>query len=411
MMTTTNPKTGSHCDLQIAPLENDDIAPFSAILQESLNFPPLDEFDWLTRMGRENVRIAKLGSQVAGGAMVVPLGQSFGARFLPMAGIHGVAVAAQHRGKGIATRLMGSVVREAHENGCPLSVLYPATQPVYRSAGYEQAGVRVQYRAAVAGLASRNRSLPVRPYQPEDQEAIDAIYRRRALNYPGHVERTPWSWQRVISRWNRKTFGYVVGGGEGHGDLEGYVFFAKSEAVFPRYGLDVIDYGATTERAFDRLMTLLGDHRSMASELTWCGAPADPLLMRMTEQEHEVAWRMIWMLRIADVEKALTMRGYPTTTNAQLELRVRDELIPQNNASFSLTVENGHVGVRRDETPGHGPESTALDVSIHTLAPLYSGYFTATQLRAMGRLSGGDRAVQAADRVFAGPTPWMSDMF
>lgn len=403
-MTSTN--------LQIVPLENDDdIAPFSAILQESLNFPPIEEFDWLTRIGRENVRIAKLESEVAGGVMLTRLGQSFGGRFLPMTGIHGVAVATQHRGKEVATKLMASIIRELREQGCPLSVLYPATQPVYRGAEYEQAGVRVQYRTAVAGLASRDRDLPVRPFTPDDQEAIDAIYRRRALSCPGHVERTRWSWQRIISRWNRKTSGYVVEDGSGEGDLEGYVFFAKTEGAFPRYGLEVVDYGATTDRALGRLMTLLGDHRSMARELTWCGAPADPLLMRMAEQEHEVVWRMIWMLRIADVEKALTLRGYPTMTSAQLELRVRDDLIPQNNASFVLSVENGEAGVHRNEAGDHGRENSALDVSIQALAPLYSGYLTATQLKAMGRLSGDDRAIQTADGLFAGPTPWMSDMF
>ena len=118
-------------NLQIVPLENDDdIGSFSAIQQESLSFPPIKEFDWLTRIGRENARIAKLGSDVAGGVMLVPLGQSFGGRFLAMTGIHGGAVTTQHRGKGIAKELMASIIRTIYERGCPLLVLNPATHPV-----------------------------------------------------------------------------------------------------------------------------------------------------------------------------------------------------------------------------------------------------------------------------------------
>src|SRR5262249_19241592 len=50
--------------------------------------------------------------------------------------------APEDRGRGLARRLMAALLDEVAARGYPLSALYPATMPLYRSLGWELAGAR-----------------------------------------------------------------------------------------------------------------------------------------------------------------------------------------------------------------------------------------------------------------------------
>ena len=74
-------------------------------------------------------------------------------RAVPMAGVASVKVAPEDRGRGLARRLMTALLDEIAARGYPLSALYPATMPLYRSLGWElgrHAGYRRHPRAVPA---------------------------------------------------------------------------------------------------------------------------------------------------------------------------------------------------------------------------------------------------------------------
>ena len=52
------------------------------------------------------------------------------------------------------------------------------------------------------------------------------------------------------------------------------------------------------------------------------------------------------MTRIVDVPAALTERGYPEAIDAELHLRVRDDVLPANDGTFVLHVSGGKAEVR-----------------------------------------------------------------
>src|SRR5260221_13771354 len=82
-------------------------------------------------------------------------------RAVPMAGVGGVKIAPEARGRGIGREMMRALLGAMAGRGYPLSVLYPATAQIYRSLGWEMAGG--DYCAEVPG-----RSLPgLRPPDPE----------------------------------------------------------------------------------------------------------------------------------------------------------------------------------------------------------------------------------------------------
>src|ERR1700727_2518924 len=96
---------------------------------------------------------AFVGGVPAGAAMIHDLRQWWLGGAIPCAGVGSVKVAPEYRGGGIGRRLMTALLDAIAERGYPLSALYPATMPIYRSLGWELAGGR--YMATVPARSLR----------------------------------------------------------------------------------------------------------------------------------------------------------------------------------------------------------------------------------------------------------------
>jgi predicted acetyltransferase len=357
---------------------------------------------WLSRIDPANLRIARRGAAVAGALTLLPMGQWFGGRRVPMTGVAAVAVAPEHRGDGVGLRLMRDAVAELHAAGVALSALYPATEPLYRRAGYERAGSRFEIRVPARALAAAGRAAPLRPAEAADDAAIRDACRTRAAACPGNLDRNAYIWERVREPRGEIAQGYVVEGPRGR--IDGYVFFTQKRGDSYQYELNLTDLVALSPAAARRLLDFFADHRSMVTDVVWTGSAADAILAHLVEPSYAVKLLHSWMLRIVDVPAALSARGYPPGLKAEVSLAVSDDLVPANADRFVLEVAGGRGAVRRG-----GPGRVALDV--RGFAPLYSGHLAPRALRVAGLLDGPERDLDAAAAIFAGPAPWMSEMF
>jgi predicted acetyltransferase len=134
------------------------------------------------------------------------------------------------------------------------------------------------------------------------------------------------------------------------------------------------------------------------------GSPNDPLLFLMSEQKQKVGGALDLMLRIVDLIGALSARSYPAGVSAELQLDVRDEILPWNNGRFVLTIADRRAHVRNGGTG-------QFSLHVRDLATLYSGYMTPQELLAAGTLAGSEADLATATQIFAGPRPWTPDMF
>jgi len=118
-----------------------------------------------------------------------------------------------------------------------------------------------------------------------------------------------------------------------------------------------------------------------------------------------------WMLRLVDVRAALLARGYPPL-DAELELDVGDELLPENSGRYLLALARGAA---RISAPGEGTPSAAsrpqVRLSVGALAALYTGFATPWQLATAGRLQATEDALALLAHIFAGPAPGLPDFF
>jgi predicted acetyltransferase len=375
---------------------------FAAVLVQALGFPADRTVDWLSRVGHENLRVARRDADVVGGYAVLPMGIWLGGRAVRTAGITAVAVLPEHRSDGVGSALMRRSLPDLHAAGFAIAALYPATYPVYRRVGYETAGTRTTYRVWLANLNAHDRMLRVRAAKEADQPTLRALYAERARRTAGNIDRSPFLWWRALDRVSPHA--YIV---EGESGPEGFVTFTQKDggAVFPRYELQVSDMVALTPGAGRTILRLLADHRSMARHAIVTAAPREPVFLLAPEEPIEVVDQLRWMVRMIDVEAALAARAYPAAARGEVSFDLRDDVLAHNEAAFSIAFENGNAEVRR------GARAPKVVLDVRGLAALYTGYLSPDELRATGLVEGPDEELAALGALFAGPSPWMAEIF
>jgi predicted acetyltransferase len=352
------------------------------------------------------------GRQPAASASFHDMRQWWHGRPVPMAGVAGVMVAPEYRGRGVGRRLMTALLDEIAARGYPLSALFPATVPLYRSLGWELAGARdtvaiparslrglVPPDAAVSGAESR--SAPVlRRAVPGDAEAVIAALGRvhEAARDCGPITRDA----AMVAEWlaGPDLYAYLAEDGflayqwhNGNRDL----YVERAEAV-----------PGQTVRAF---WAHLGSHASMADKVYVRTGPASAFWWLTQERDADIAHRSRWMLRVVDAPAAIAARGFPAATSLSVPLRVADDARPANSGRWRLTVADG-AGTLDPLGPDAraDPAVPAVTLGARGLAALYAGTPLVT-LRQAGLATGGTTDGDAAlDAAFAA-TPYMLDAF
>jgi predicted acetyltransferase len=270
--------------------------------------------------------------------------------------------------------------------------------------GYEQAGTWTRYRVPISGFRVRDRELAVERVRWEDLDHIRQVYDTRARREAGNLDRSDWAWRRIFEPMRGKTYVFRACRGK---KTEGYIAFARKWHADHLHGHDLhcLDFVALTPEAGRRLLTLVADHRSLGRDLLVIGPPSAPALLPLAEQIATVDMLLRWMVRIIWVKAALEARGYPRHLRAELALEIHDDQLPANTGGYSLRIDSGVGRVERRRV-GKG-----LWLHVRGLAALYTGYNTAEQLEAIGLARGDADTLALATEMFAGPTPWLAEMF
>ena len=350
----------------------------------------------------------------AGAAMIHDLRQWWVGREVPCAGIASVKVAPELRGRGVGRRLMTAALETAADRGYPLSALFPATMPIYRSLGWELAGGKYQATIPTRSLwrlaapdedavtaAPADPSVPdVRRAGPEDAARIIAIIGR---SHQAARDAGPLTWDEgPFRQWLARPdlYSYLAGddgfaayrwGGDGpHAE----VFVERVHAVTPE--------------SLRALWAVIASHSSVARTVTALTAPNDPFWWLTAERDATITKRSMWMLRVIDAPAAITARGFPPAVAAAVPLEINDLARPANSGTWQLEVADGKGAL----TPAASAAArgAALTLGARGLAALYAGTPVAT-LRLAGLAAGGAPDADAAlDAAFAA-TPYMVDDF
>jgi predicted acetyltransferase len=369
------------------------------------------------------------GARIIATARAIDFDQWFGGSRVRCAGIAGVAVRPEDRGRGVAGSLVGELLRRARQEGRLLSALYPSTAQLYRKLGYEFAGLRPYFRVALPDLPALglpalglptpggpNRDVPARELEPGQIGQVMRCFSRFASAHNGPVESAdPAYWERRVlayegeGSYQRTVVVASDGGPADENGVDGYASYFLEERDKGSYALACKHLVATSATALSTLIRYFRRFENAASELAWTAPPgAGPLGLALEANGFSLSLRMSrWMARVLDVPRALEARGYPSV-DGEAVIRLEDPLFPDNAGPWDVRATSGKVTVRAAQ-PGARETSKALPIGL--FSALYTGFATPSDLVLMGALGEDDPALGFLSALFAGPIPWMPDAF
>lgn len=442
------PTQRSKPTLNFRPCRTDaELAAYARLTSLAFGRTQTDAADWLKARKPQDIRVltdaprtrstperkplvlhgVEMDPGVCAGLITIPMGQYFGGVPIPLTGVAAVAVGPESRGRGLAGEMMRRALREMRERETPLSGLYAATHRLYRSVGYEQAGHRYEGRLSLwrlSELVSRHSAktsrLIVRPAVDADRPRIEAAYRHFAAANNGSMDRGEYLWNRIRGTAPDPSRAFLIEDPHAKPDARvvGWAFISQPAAPRPplpaaagpnKHEVFVHDMGALTPQAAERLWGFFAGFATIATDLVFFAGPAHPLLMLLPEQIYALTLRDHWMIRLVDLVRAIERRRFPLGLRASVRLNVRDDVIRANAGGWKLSVEGGRARVKRD-TPS---ARSSVELSVGTLAAVYSGYLSPIQLAQVGQVRAPAAAIASLASIFApahGP-PSMSEMY
>jgi predicted acetyltransferase len=392
--------------IDVRTARDDDVEAFAELRAQCYGAAPRRVASWAADVRAasltDRVLLAFERGELVGGLAVWPFGQFWHGRPVPTGGVGTVVVRPESRSRGVARALLDAACNVMRERGEVISILGPATMPVYRGAGWEMAGdhgLRAVPTETLAGLPPTD--LRERRATEADHDAIKRVYLRAARARDGMLARPAAIWASRLAPAPGR-YCYVVERGNA---LVGYVVYSQHKRE-PMHGyhLTVEDIGATDWEAEATLWRHLGAHRAQAAEVM-TDAPTDALEFHFPEQRIRDLWKQHWMLRLVDVPGAIKARGFSTAVKASVPISVSDPRIPANSGEWTLDIADGHAELSRGHTAG-------VAVTINAFAALYSGFRSARQLAAAGLVRDATpEHLDALDGAFAGPRAVLNDDF
>lgn len=334
------------------------------------------------------------GAELVAAARIWDFKQWWAGQAVRMAGVAGVVVSPEYRGRGVGSLLMRGTLERSRDLGFPVSALYPATVVVYRQLGYEFGGGRYKFSfpAAVVRVLG-GKEVKVRQAGPDDTARFlelvgEAHARTRASGPLGWPEAQVREWLE-----DDETFAYIAD--------DGFLVYTWDGS-----DLRVDELIAGSEATARALWATVGSGSSIARTVHAYGAPHDPVHLLLNHEAEKEAQVQRWMLRLVDAPAAIEARGWSPAVSVEVELEIDDPELPGNTGRWRLSVADG-TGRLGPSTDG-GP---AVRLGARGLAALYAGTPVGS-LRIAGLAAGGSPEDDARlNAAFAGPTPYMLDYF
>lgn len=331
---------------------------------------------------------------LVGRAVIQPFRQWWGGRAVPMAGVAGVVVAPEYRGRGVGSLLMQGIIERGRALGYPLSVLYPATVPVYRQQGWELAGI--QNRVTIDSRLLRDLrggTVAVREATPDDAGRMLDLMRTEYAAASTSGAREPSEDEMREDLGDDSLFCYLA--------PAGFVVYGWEHPDLVVYQL--VAHDLPTARA---LWSVVGSGSSVAKNVHAYLSPDDPVHLFASETAARDVQHNRWMLRCLDVRAAVAGRGFASGLELEVPLVVEDPRVDANCLAGRLRVAGG-----RGEFMVGEDESNAVRLGPNGFAALYAG--TAVQtLFAAGLASGGDDTGRALlGTAFSGRPAYLLEYF
>lgn len=324
-------------------------------------------------------------------------------RGAPADGVTGVGTDPGFRRRGLVRRLIGDLLRRAHENGQPVSILWASMGAVYQRFGYGLASTQVEYSfdPRLAGfqfgepadghtrLVESEAAVPV----------ISGLYRRFIEPRNLLLHRAPVQWRLPFRDRKRTTHCAIHYGAANQPD--GYMLYTVSGLEESSEELDqqlaITDFVWENMNGYRGLWEFVRNHDLVGKVITYFAAEDDPATSLLLEPRilQRRTGDGIW-LRVVDAAAALAARGYDHAGETTVRI-AEDAECPWNVGTHRLVTD----GVQTEVTPA-GNGHAEITATPHGLASLLAGHSSVSHLARVGRIAVADgKRLPSLDALFA----------
>lgn len=329
----------------------------------------------------ERTVAAYVGDTLMGTVVALDFTITWGGAPVPGAGVSGVTVRPEMRGRGLARALLAETFDRMRARGDLVAVLYPTTATLYRSVGFEICGSHEWRHIPLDAIPTAPADALQWRRVGLDDPGLRAVYDRMAARIDGWAVTDDRWWARshrsMIKETSTNRFAYI--GARDGIDAGALVYrYEPSKTHFYEITTDLV--AGVDEAAVGSALGFLASNGTTASRVE-TDLPRSVLARHVPSmQRARVSNDCPWMLRLVDVAGAVAARGWPSTVTGRVELDITDATIPGNAGPHVFEVADGAATL----TPGG---SGAVAVTVNDLAVVFAGG-DVRALAGAGRLTG-----------------------
>ncbi len=358
------------------------------------------------------------GGALVGAAKLYRLEGHVAGEAFPLMGLAAVAIASEHRRRGLGERLCHEAIHAAAARGDLASALYPFRPEYYRRLGWGQVGALHDHRFHTRALPRYSEeSRHVRPAGPSDTDAIAACYARVAERSNGPISRDARIWAyrlaaeelgvRLLSQERSAPFAgnpklrAVVFDENG---ITGYALLRhSSDRASARRALVVRELVAETEHAYRGLLGYVAAQHEGWPVARHFARPHERFADRLSDPRppgHGKVRSLYFptarivqgpMFRLLDVAAALRLRpwfnadppapmgaaaGRPDPRDGVLRITVADAQLPTNTGPWTVRLRGQGTGAIVEAGDGGTTGDPARpEASLSTDAPTFARIF------------------------------------
>lgn len=324
------------------------------------------------------------------------------------AGIAGVTVALEYRGRGALTPLIRAALEDARGQGSVISTLFPSAPGIYRRFGYELVS---DYRTIRLPTEQLGRVAPA---------STEVRLRRATADDVGDIERIYTTWARAqngpLTRGGPsfpagaadavETFDGVTLAIDAAGEVVGFASWDRGHGYGPTATLEVSDLLALTADGYRALLRGLGTYATITGHTKFDTSGDDVARLFLLGLTWETTDSDPYMLSVLDVAGAVTARRFAAALEVELTFAVTGHFVSGVDGGYRLRVRDGAATCER------APDASGPVLQARGLALLYAGVQSCANLRFAGLLDGGTATDdEALDAAFGGRQFHIRDYF
>ncbi len=373
----------------IRPILPDELAKVAEVLAVSCGDTPETTLDGLANTLRYNFShmiVAEYQGETIGTMTVFPAQMWLSGVPINIGAVTGMAVVPQYRDKGVGAKLMEFCIMRMVAEGRAMSVLFPHSHKFFNRFGYAPVGDLHAYRLNPLNLIIFAEGHNVRPFQPGDLPMMRVMYKGQLTWHNGWFTRSNDWWEKIIQRWpNLMVY-------DNDGTIEGYYSYEIETDSRGVRTLHIKELFAAEDEAYRGLLGYLAAQNE-ADVIEYLAPPDTPLrhtLRQSKADDAQTRGHTFYDLchvtsglmgRIINLPLALTTRFYTRGLSGERIIRVKDPLIPTNEAPILFRLVDGRAETRAAD--GRNPQ---IETDITTLTQVMNGYLSPHDARRLGRL-------------------------